>query len=69
MKARLLHVLELSTGPIRVANTFRWDEKATATENFRDVQSSLKEESGYILSPNLSQIVKHIKLQIFYVSS
>ena len=42
MKARLLHVLELSTGPIRVANTFRRDEKATATENFPDVQSSLK---------------------------
>ena len=44
MKARLLHVLELSTGPIRVANTFRWHEKATATENVRDVQSSLKGE-------------------------
>ena len=26
-------------------------------------------KSGYILSPNLSQIVKHIKLQLFYVSS
>ena len=29
----------------------------------------LRGESGYILSPNLSQIVKHIKLQLFYVSS
>ena len=37
MKARLLHVLEPSTGPIRVANTFGRDEKAT--EDFHDDQS------------------------------
>ena len=30
---------------------------------------SLRGESGYILRPNLSQIVKHIKLQLFYVCS
>jgi len=28
MKVWLLHVLELSAGPIRVANIFGWDEKA-----------------------------------------
>ena len=47
MKARLLHVLKLSTGPIRVANTFGQDEKVTW--NFRDDQSSPK-TSGQINS-------------------
>ena len=41
MKAKLPDVLKLSTGPIlRVANTFRWDEKAIW--DFRDNQSSPK---------------------------
>ena len=40
MKATLLHVLKLSTGPIRRANTFGGDEKATY--DFRDNQSSPK---------------------------
>ena len=41
MKAKLVDVLKLPTGPIlRVANTFWWDEKAT--QDFRDNQSSPK---------------------------
>ena len=43
MKARLLHVIKLSTAPIRVANIFRWDEKATY--DFRDNKSSNKQFS------------------------
>ena len=31
MKERLLHVLELSTGPISVVDSFELDEKATQT--------------------------------------
>ena len=40
MKARILSVLKLSSGPIRVANTFGWEEKAIY--DFRDNQSSPK---------------------------
>ena len=40
MKARLLHFLELSIRPIKVANSFAWDE--IATKHFRDEQSSPK---------------------------
>ena len=36
---------------------------------FYSANSLLRGESGYILRPNLSQIVKHIKLQLFYVCS
>ena len=52
MKARLLHVLKLSTGPIRVADTFGVDEKAI--ENFRDNQSSPKtfEQIVFRATPN-----------------
>ena len=42
-------------------------ERLQALKNF--VDKDLRGESGYILRPNLSQIVKHIKLQLFYVCS
>ena len=29
MKGRLIYALELSTGPVGVADSFGWDEKAT----------------------------------------
>ena len=45
MKARLLHVLKLSTGPIRVANTCGWDETSEQINRFWSNSKLTKEAS------------------------